>query len=590
MTKGVGGRGLFSGGGVPPLPNLSPPMNWRSAITDAYDSGADASLRSALIGSETSKARPSYTIAAGQTRTIAVKTGAISAPGAFLSYVPSLSAYTIVAEESFDSTDGNNGSWTSIPADRVFPSGGGAAFKRQVVRLSAGPSRWMRYAINNVETSTISISSVMLHQRQSGFQDAWMVIGASLENYGCRSLDMEASFRARFPDRDPVIFNYSLVGQTVSVISSWRSDIVSRLGDLFSYVILGNVIGNDISNNQPIDDDTPATLDAMRSNLNSLLTGFPSKRVFAARQTYRTYGGLGTGGAVPYNEQIVDTAVLANQPEAYSSMQSMAYLDEYCAAMFNRRKLTDSVHFGTFDGSGYGWKRDEEARMCGGRVYNGAWPVSFAEMLVADAEVTKSIGEASYAVTSLPASAHKTALQARLAAIPALRKTKVRLGTSTAPDTPWTWRSTAASSSGTVLSALLDENGASTSYSLTLVDGGTGVSTVGVLGSSDSDFPPDVTFNALSDTSSSIIAKFSGLIDGKSYAVKVMCSRSGVTGRNCNVTVNGVTKTIDVGGNITPLTFENVIPVSGEITVTVARGTGNSTAAYLSGLQLSEAS
>lgn len=129
--------------------SVAPEEDWRVAVTDAYDSAGDAALRTALIGSETTKARPGFTMAAATPRTVALELGTVAAPGAILTWVGNTGNYTVAAAISSDSTDGSDGNWTDLGATLVYPAGGGSsvgyADKRQFVEIPAGAAgRWVQ--------------------------------------------------------------------------------------------------------------------------------------------------------------------------------------------------------------------------------------------------------------------------------------------------------------------------------------------------------------------------------------------------------------------------------------------------------------
>lgn len=413
-------NGAYKSGFIWPT-DISPSPGWaRVPITQAYDSSSDSALTSALVGSETTKWRGSYNIPASGTRTVAVRIGSVSAPGAILTYAPTREPFTPVAQQSFDSTNGIDGTWTDLPDDTVTAPAGSVIRRRQAIPVTPGAARWLRLALTNGDTVNISSVYLMVHQLSAnGPNDCWVMIGASLENSGQRSIDLESAFVSAFPTRDPVIFNYSIGGASSDIVDDWPPAINAAWGNYFSYVLIGNVLGNDITAAQPISDDTTLSLSSMRARYETILNAFPGKYVFPCRTTYRAYSGVTPtspqNGSLPYNVQVGDPAILANVSGAYDANLNIPRVDMYSSAQFNRAMLADEVHF-----ANYVWARNEWARTTGSRVYNGAWPVSFAERLVSLAEgstptVTKT--EAQYGIDTLPFSSAKSALQARVTAI-----------------------------------------------------------------------------------------------------------------------------------------------------------------------------
>lgn len=396
----------------------------RVATTQAADTSNNTALISALAANN---ARPSYTLAANTARTIAWKIGAVAAPGAFIAYIVDKSGYTAVAEQSADSTNGTDGTWTRLTDAIVFPAGGtssqGAANTRQIAMVPAGAASWVRLTLTHTASANVFYPAV--YQRPtSGLSNVWLGVGASLEGYGMWSKDMEDAMVAAYPAQDPVFLRYAVGGTTVSTIKNSPAEVAAtHWANLFSYVIVGNAIGNDITNNQPISGTSQTTINTIRTNYDTLLNGFPGKIVFPVRTTYRAYSGVSptaqAGGSLPFNQQIVDPSVAANQSSAYDSALAIPRVDLYSTALLNRGSLNsgDPVHYST-----YVWYQAELVRTAVRFAYTGAWPVSFIETQVAKAESTTlaaDINEAQYSINSLGTSSAKSALQARLSAIAA---------------------------------------------------------------------------------------------------------------------------------------------------------------------------
>lgn len=405
------------GGGV-----VTPPTFSRMATTQAADTSNNAALISALAANN---ARPSYALAANTSRTIAWKLGAVAAPGAFIAYIVDKSGYTAVAEQSLDSTNGTDGVWSRLTDALVFPAGGtssqGAANTRQIALVPNGPASWVRLTLTHTASANVYYPAV--YQRPaSGLSDVWLGVGASLEGYGMWSKDMEDAMIASSLTTDPVFLRYAVGGTTVSTIKNSPAEVAAtHWAGLFDYVIVGNATGNDTSNNQPISGTSQATINAIRANYDILINGFPGKIVFAVRMTYRAYSGVTptaqAGGSLPFNQQIVDPSVAANQAFAYDSGLGIPRVDLYSAGLLNRGSLNsgDPVHYST-----YVWYQAELVRTAVRFAYTGVWPASFIETQVAKAEstaLTADINEAQYSVDSLATSSAKTAFQNRLAAL-----------------------------------------------------------------------------------------------------------------------------------------------------------------------------
>lgn len=571
--------------GLAPIPP-APPARWRLPVTAAVDSGADAALVSALVGSEMSLARPFYSVAAGATRTIAVKIGEIAALGGLLSFAVGASSasntFSATVEQSFDSTDGSNGTWSAVPFSQVFPSGGdssaGAINKRQPCRIAAGPARWLRLAVT-AGASAVTVQP-LIHQLQSGGQDCWVVIGASLEGFGMRSVDAEDAVIAQFPDRDPVVFLHAVGGVAGAQVAAHAADAMARLGDLFRYVIVGNALGNDISAAQPIADDSEASLDALRATYASILGAFPGKTVFPCLHTYRAYSGVTpttpANGSLPYNQRVIEPVIRELLPK------SVPVADMYAAAQFNRAILSDNVHF-TFQSGGYGWERAEWAATAFAAAY-GAPVTTFVERLVAAAERGQaSATEAQYAVSSLSPSDLKNSLAARVTALAAASTVRIGFGSSAATAG---WNKTASFSAGTPIANLVNAAGTATGWSLVIVDAGT-INSVGLgargvpLGFP---FPPEITLNSMADTSASIAIRIAG-VPGGAYRVRLFASRVEVDRRVVDYTIGSEVRSLNVANNANQIAeFEYLAVTGGQIDITASRGAGNASAVYFGGI------
>lgn len=563
-----------------PIPT-APPARWRLPIAAAVDSAADASLVSAFVGSEMSFARPFYSVASGATRAIAVRVGDVAAPGGMLSFAVS-GQFSATVEQSFDSTDGANGTWSPIAFSQVFPSGGdssaGAANKRQPCRIAAGPSRWLRLSVTAI--SADRVVQPLFHQLQPNGQDCWVVVGASHEGFGMRSVDVEAAVIARFPDRDPVVFLHAVGGVTAAQVEAHAVDAMTRLGDLFCYAIVGNVLGNDITAAQPISDDSEASLAALRATYARILGAFPGKVVFPCLHTYRAYSGVTpttpAAGSLPYNRRVVEQVIRELLPK------SVPVVDMYSAAQFNRAILSDNVHF-TFQPGGYGWARAEWAATAFAAAY-GAPVTTFAERLVAAAERGQaSAAEAQYAVSSLSPSDIKNSLAARVTALAAASTVRIGFGSSAATAG---WNKTASFSAGTPIADLLNAAGSATGWSLVIVDAGT-INSVG-LGSRGVPlgfpFPPEITFNSMADTSASMAIRIAGVPDG-AYRVRLFASRADVDRRIVDYTIGSEVRSINVANNASEIAeFEHLAVTGGQINITATRGAGNSSAVYFGGI------
>ena len=403
-------RGTRGGHVAPTLPRL--------ALTGAYDSAGDGALVTALAASSAGRTRPMFTVPVSSTRTIAFQVAAVAAPGGLLSWVGERAGYTAAVAESFDSTNGADGTWTALSPTNDYPSGSNNAERRQVCRIAAGAARWVRLAVTIGAAGSCNVH-VMIHQRPAaGPADIWLVMGASLEDQSSMSRSLENAMIAAYPDSDPMVFSYSRSGQTSATILSYVPLVDAAFGDLYDHVYLGHIIGNDITAAQPISDDTAQSLIDLRGRVDDIIAGFAGKAVFMARHTYREYTGLlptaQGDGSLPYMTQVLEPAILANVPAIYDTSLSIPRLDLYSASIPNRAYLNSAQHY-----DDYGWYRAELARTIVRHARTGTWPPSFVETQVQKVEATGFAAdryELDAMLASLPASAARTALAARAAA------------------------------------------------------------------------------------------------------------------------------------------------------------------------------
>lgn len=587
------GLSLGSSGGSPSLPNISPATSWRVPVLAAYDSLGDNILVAALVAAGSEKSRPSYPIAATATRTVAWKLGAIAAPGGLLSFVFEGASATVAAAYSDDSTDGSNGTWTAIPFSLVSPT----AFytgRRQPILLPATVSgRWVRLVINNPAASTVYSVFPLIHQLQINKvrNDAQLIMGASQTTNGFLSLAFEDAIRSAFPTSDPVVFNYGEAGETASGILANCPPAVSAFSGFCPRVYLDNLIGNDVTGAQPISDDSPASLATMRSLVDQIVAAFAGWTVFASDITFREYAGVTPAapgnGSLPYNQQIMWPAILADNPDCYDTALGVSRINLYSWALFNRNWLQDQIHY-----SNYATYRAELVRSMEGRVRNSTWPDSYALMLVKRLEAERLYHlkrEAGYVVSSLPASSAKTALQARVDAVTNLLPSRMKIShgpDANAPPSPWT--NSARTTVGAAITDIITEDGFKTSYVWNISVAGNGAFAFGAQGAAPgAEFADNVLLGYLSDTVDSMAVKLTNGDASERYRIKAMGSRAGTGSRLQDFVIGGVTQTVNVLGNLTSVAdFTGLAPTAGEVEMTINRGAGNTTAVYLNGVIL----
>lgn len=580
----------FAGGG-PAFSNIAPVTSWRVPVLSAYDSAADGALVSALVAAGSDKSRPSYTIAGSATRTVAWRLGAISAPGGLLSFVFEGASPTVAAAYSDDSTDGANGTWTAIPFSLVSPTAFFTERRQPVPLPSAASGRWVRLVITNNSASTVYGVYPLIHQLQASKvrNDAQLIMGASQTTNGLLSRVYEAAIQSVFPSSDPVVFNYGEAGENAAGILANCAPAISAFNGFCSRVYLDNLIGNDITSAQPISDDSPSSLTAMRGTVDQTMAAFAGWNIFTSDITFREYTGVTPSGpdngSLPYNQQIMWPAILAGNPDCYDTSLGVSRINLYPWGEFNRNWLQDAVHY-----SNYATYRAELVRSMEGRVRNRQWPDSYALMLVKRLETERLYHlkrEAGYVVNSLPASAVKTALLARVNAVTNLLPSRMLISHGPAVNAPPSpWSNSALTSVGVAVADIITEDGFKTSYNWNISLAGNGAFAMGAQGASvGAEFPDSVLIGYLSDTVDGMAVKLSGGDAAERYRIKAMASRSGTGSRLVDFVIGAATQTVNVLGNLTSVAdFTGLAPTAGEIEMAINRGTGNTTAVYLNGV------
>lgn len=142
---------------------------------------------------------------------------------------------------------------------------------------------------------------------------------------------------------------------------------------------------------------------------------------------------------------------------------------------------------------------------------------------------------------------------------------------------------------GSSLSNITDILGRNTDWAISITTAFTVGATNG--DQTGSKFPPDVISRVLPAAAGSPGAfRISGLNNAKQYTIKLLASRSGITGpRMTKFTIDGVSQEIDAALNTQNLAiYTNITPVSGNIDVTVEAGSGGATFGYWNGVVIEE--
>ncbi|MET0243737.1 MAG: fibronectin type III domain-containing protein, partial [Flavitalea sp.] len=156
---------------------------------------------------------------------------------------------------------------------------------------------------------------------------------------------------------------------------------------------------------------------------------------------------------------------------------------------------------------------------------------------------------------------------------------------------PFPWNNfNAAPNAGVVLSNIVDENNAATTYSVTLLDKWVGHQALGVVTGNNSGVYPDVVMKTFyyENTANTRRIKVSGLAANKRYNLKFFASRQTyTTALGTRYTIGTQSVDLDANGNTTNTVQINGLQAdaAGEITISMARITP-SVAAYIGAMEI----
>lgn len=594
---------VFNRSAATPAPAITPPAkDWRVPIAAVTDSANDAGTIARLLASSTEKTLPFSVVGASTTRTYRLSIGSIAAPGGFV-YFRALpfggsTPPTVVAYESFDSTNGTDGNWNAVSYADLKPTAAATTLSRpQMIPLAAGAARWIRLEISSAASITSNIFGPGVFQwPASGNPDAWLSIGASHDEgvvWGLRG-----EIQRLWPDRDPVVFDYATAGANNAQMQANLADGLAALPQV-PFVIVP-ATGN--SSPLPFSSQIQSTKDDYTTRYTAMIAAIEAagKIVFPTRLTYRqnpyASGVVGTtnqqNGTKPWNESIIDPAVLANDPDNYHTGLGTAAIDHYGSTLFSRQGLDA-------DGNHGNHRTDKLATIlwAGARVY-GETPLHFAEWAVARAELEQIAwykDKATEVLDGLPASAARTALVARLAAITGTgssRRININFATSVA-DSGRTENWNNAATSGAT-NALIDAGGNATGKSV-MVQGGftTGTGAATITGEMQ-DLPDSVMGSYIFIQGGPLTITLGGLDDAKTYDVYLTGSRAvNTSDRYGKVTVNGKVQSFNAASNpqlhspLSAATFRGLAPSAGALVLSIGGYTA-SEYAYVAGIVLTE--
>lgn len=379
-----------------------PEADWRLHALSATATAGSASFADGMTtGSDVS----AISVGAGGSWTGTVRIPATSAGGMLtfsfaLTSNLSTAGYTASAQTSLDSTNGVDGTWTSLPlslyrADRrVYNKLQKVAFDTQ--------ARWIRLTVRAPAGEAGAVRDLGLYAfSPDGLDDYWLCVGASIQERGVNN----TAFKSHIRDvvgRDPVIFNVSIGGYTTDDwYDGYPNNLLKQVLDAHPrarYVAI-HIGGNNVTDQRPYVD---AATDPGDKNMADDLAGIIDQVISAGRYplvsriSFRDYpspdpvnaGANPENGALPYNIAIVDPLIANRVPEQINAATGVSFIDAY-AYFAERQSLlsSDGVHLNTDDE--LIWSSELWAELAAPIVYGLPRPV----ILAAPASVAAAAGD-----------------------------------------------------------------------------------------------------------------------------------------------------------------------------------------------------
>lgn len=402
-------------GGAPPPGN---PTNQRIAIDQSYASNGDSALAAALLASDTARSLPAF--AASRTAAVRIE----PCPNGGVVYFVRGSAPT--GRQSLDSSNGQDGSWSSLTVKTTI-NGGSDKAGLIVIPPTATPS-W----IEIVAGASGLQGAGLFHLNAGGkLADCWIQAGASHTAEGMKPLLMRARALLQFAARDPVFLNEAESAQMAGTVKTNTDAAIAHWPEATG-VITDSIIGNDVSYGVPYDSGEAA---ALRGAVGGLYTAITSAglHLIASDTTYRRYGPVAEGatpanGSLPYNQNVMWPEL--DEVGLLHPVTGTARNCAYAVMLYYQQTLrdndSDTVHPTQ---AGYNMLMDETVRTGLAQYWTGSWPAATTQSVLvgrmetlaasqADADDLPTLYgywlNASYLVRDMPSSAEKTALQTRV--------------------------------------------------------------------------------------------------------------------------------------------------------------------------------
>lgn len=400
------------------------PTDWRMPVSAAYDSAASSTLISGMAASSTAKTLPEYTVAVGATRTVALRLPAGGAGFIYYQHSGNPANVVVTAAVSADTTNGlTDGNWTALTAGL---RGSSVASADSEAKKNFN-GQWVSYPASVVErvvrmTVAVSGSATGASTIRIGtFQrlakmDSILVCSMSIYAIALHGDDMRTKAIADFPTRDPITFNWSVSGSTSSEHLTGATEALAADMPISAMVC---AVGMNGSQGSFASKTTTTLNNNLRNPQRSIKAACDAAGIayYLQRESWRSRGDVNQ-----YNNAVIDPLILELSPSVYDAAYAIGRGDTYTPIRENPALLTDGVHPGA-TGETFFRQAFFDAPY---RAFIGlSFPEAYVSRSVGTAETNatvKASAKTTYDtalanVADLPASAGKTALAARLAAI-----------------------------------------------------------------------------------------------------------------------------------------------------------------------------
>lgn len=299
--------------------------------------------------------------------------------------------FTVSAEHSYDSTDGVNGSWQTLPLEtyRVQPDQNPQSIFNKLQQVSFdAQEQWIRLHITMPVDEDGDVEQMGLYAFDpAGRDDYWVCVGASIQEAGVNHTLFKNYMRDTY-GMDPVLFNVSISGyHTDNWHNSYPNNLLKQVLDMHprARYIMFHIGGNNVSMHRPYvskvtDSGDKNLLDDMTDLLKQVIADgrYPVVSTVSFRD-YKSWPTVNAGaneqnGSKPYNENIYLPLVQTYLPDQINPETGIPYVDAYTYYLNNQHLLSsDGVHNvggSTYPSTEQGkWNDDVWGAMAGPFIY-----------------------------------------------------------------------------------------------------------------------------------------------------------------------------------------------------------------------------